>query len=76
MLALYRSALAMRRGWVGELSWVDLGEQVIAFRRDELMCLVNFGTEPVAVPDGMGVILASAPVAHTVPADTAVWLGA
>jgi len=76
MLALYRCALALRHGWQGEVSWLDLGEQVIAFRRDQLACVVNFGPEPVALPGGTGVILASAPVSDTVPADTAVWLRA
>lgn len=74
MLSLYRSALALRRGWQGELSWMEMGEQVIAFRRDELMCLVNFGPEPVALPEGAGIILASAPVSDVMPSDTAVWL--
>jgi alpha-glucosidase len=53
---------------------MELGEKVIAFRRDELICLVNFGPEPVALPEGAGIILASVPIVDTVPADTAVWL--
>jgi alpha-glucosidase len=74
MLALYRSALAMRESWQGEVSWLESAERVIGFRRDELICMVNFGTEPVALPEGAEVVLASSPISDSLPGDTAAWL--
>ncbi|HEX6683648.1 MAG TPA: glycoside hydrolase family 13 protein [Candidatus Limnocylindrales bacterium] len=59
---------------VGGLSWVELGEAVIAFRRGDLMCLVNFGGEPVALPAGGEVVLSSVRVTDSVPSDAAVWV--
>ena len=53
---------------------LDLGPDVVAFRRGPLTVALNCGTEPVAVPDG-DVLMASGPVGATLPADTAVWLG-
>jgi alpha-glucosidase len=79
-LELYRAALATRRQEPalgdGTLEWLELGEDVLAFRRDPgFACVVNFGAEPVALPDGAEVLLASdEPVDGRLPADTAVWL--
>ena len=55
-LELYRTALAIRRNHLVDdesLEWLDLGGDVIAFRRGSgVVCVVNFGTEPVALPEG------------------------
>ncbi|RLV48326.1 glycoside hydrolase family 13 protein [Nocardioides mangrovicus] len=79
-LAFYTGALALRRrriaeGWAEdrEIEWLDLGADVLAFRRGEVTVLMNFGTAAVPVPDGE-VLLASGLVEDAVPTDTAVWV--
>lgn len=82
MLELYRTALSLRRrtpalGDGGMRLRDDLGEDVVAFDREPgLTCVVNMGVEPVALPAGADVLLASGPlpVDGTLPSDTAVWL--
>lgn len=81
MLSLYRAMLAFRRTETAfrtdDLDWVDgFGPDVIAFRRsDEFACVVNLGTQPVALPGDWHPFLASGPLAdRQLPADTAVWL--
>ena len=49
------------------------GEDVLAFRRGPLTCVLNCGTAPVDLPAGQ-VLMASGPVDGSVPADTAAWL--
>lgn len=49
-LRLYSHALRLRKEWKlgeGTLDWVDLGDDVLAFRNGDLGVVVNFGTEPV-----------------------------
>ncbi len=82
MLELYRSALRIRREHQalgdGSMAWLDLGDGALGFRREPgFACIVNFDTEPVPVPAGSHVLLASGPLTDGggVPADTAVWLG-
>lgn len=84
MLRLYRSALAIRRASddlrTETLEWLELGPDVLAFRRGEhLASVTNFGTEPVplpiALPAHRGVVLSSAPLEEgALPPDTTVWL--
>jgi alpha-glucosidase len=77
MLHLYRTAIALRRGVSGGLEWLDGPAGTLALRRASgLVCVVNFGTEPVALPDGYGKpICASAPLSDgMLPPDAAAWL--
>jgi alpha-glucosidase len=78
MLALYRKALLIRGAELGDgtMTWLDLGPDVLAFRRDTgLTCVVNLGPDPVPVPAHSSVLLASGPLAgDLLPADTAVWI--
>jgi alpha-glucosidase len=78
MLNLYRAALRIRRSRLGDgtLTWIPLGEEVLAFRRESgLVCVVNLGREPVRLPPHESVELASGPVeGGELPPDTAVWL--
>ncbi|HEY6934247.1 MAG TPA: glycoside hydrolase family 13 protein [Marmoricola sp.] len=75
-LAFYRLALAERRGLRGDdVELVDLGEDVLAFRRDGVLVALNAGSEHVTLPEGE-VVVASAPVDGTLPPDCAVWLRA
>ena len=77
-LAFYRAALAVRRTFAttagDDVELIDLGPDLLAFRRGHLTVVLNCGTVPVALPEGQ-VLMASGPVAGTLPADTAVWLG-
>jgi alpha-glucosidase len=77
-LELYREALRLRRQLQSaeELTWVG-GEspEVVHFvRPGGWHCVANFGSEPVALPEGV-VRLSSAPLqGATIPAETTVWL--
>lgn len=79
-LALYRATIALRheREDFGDerLAWLDLGADVLAFRRGEHTASVtNFGPVPISLPAHRGVVLASAPLEDGALApDTTVWL--
>ena len=76
-LAFYRRALAVRRefAWTAgeQVEMLDLGADVLAFRRGPLTVLLNCGTQPAEMPAGE-VLIASGPVDGSLPSDTAVWL--
>ena len=79
-LELYREALALRSRWCTAdetIEWLDdvAGGEALAFRRGSgLVCVVNYGSAPVALPTGT-VVLASVPgVAATLPHDAAAWI--
>lgn len=79
-LELYRAALDLRSRVLRDdeyLGWLDLGGDVISFRRGSgVVCVVNFGPRPVDVPGGE-VLLTSGPLTDgRLPADTAVWVQA
>jgi alpha-glucosidase len=81
MLALYRAALALRRSepaLCGEsFAWLDAGEDVIGFARGDVLCVVNFGADPVSLPDHREVLLTSAGLdGDRLPADAAALLRA
>jgi alpha-glucosidase len=79
-LELYRAGLRLRRTapWGGDdgLRWLPSSETVLAFERgDGFACLVNFGPDPVKLPAGARVLIASSDVERgAVPKDTTVWL--
>jgi alpha-glucosidase len=52
---------------------LDLGTDVLAFRRGPLTVVLNCGDAPVELPEGE-LLLASGPVDGKLPADTAAWL--
>ena len=78
-LEMYREAIHLRRELFTadeELEWVDIGDKhVLAFRRGSgVLCVVNFGTKPVALPAGR-VLLASQPdIDGELPGDTTAWV--
>ena len=79
MLSLYRAGLRVRRQapWAaGPFAWLPSGDEVLAFTRGEdFACLVNFDPEPVALPPGAEVLIASNELqGGAVPQDTTVWL--
>lgn len=77
-LELYRSALRLRSEMLRAdeaLTWLDLGPDVLAFRRGGgEVCVVNFGTNAVEVPDGEVMLSSADLVGDLIPQDTAVWL--
>jgi alpha-glucosidase len=80
-LRLYRDLLAIRRAEPalgdGPMTWIDTSDDVLAFARGDLVCVVNLGDEPAALPDHTDVLLTSGPlVAGLLPRDTAAWLRA
>lgn len=77
-LELYRTGLRIRSERLihdEELEWLDHGPRTLSFRRGSGMtCLVNYGDDPLPLPDGE-VILASEPTnSDTLPPNTAVWV--
>jgi len=76
--SFYRRALAARRthalGAGDDVELLDLGDDVLAFRRGSLTVVLNAGESPVDLPSGK-VLIASGDVDGTLPPDTAVWLG-
>jgi len=80
ILNLYRAALRMRRELPalgdGELTWVESASDVLHLRREPgFACLVNLSQEPVDLPVGAQLLLASAPPAGgALPPDAAAWL--
>ena len=85
MLSLYRDALRIRRahpvvahpvvgGSGSELEWLDMGQEVIGFRRAAgFTCIVNLSESDIELPAGE-VVLSSVPVTDTIPSDATVWL--
>ncbi|MFT4217057.1 MAG: glycoside hydrolase family 13 protein [Micropruina sp.] len=76
-LNLYRRALALRHELECEeaLEWTQVSPTVLAFARpDGWSAVTNFGTEPVALPEGE-VLLASGPLGDgRLPGETTAWL--
>lgn len=77
MLTLYRRALRLRSELpdlgTDMLAWVDLGEDVLAFRRgDSLTCAVNLGAGPIVVP-GRPVLTSDPDLGDRLQIDGAVW---
>jgi alpha-glucosidase len=82
-LELYRKALAIRAHHPalgdGELAWVEPSSgtgSVLAFTREPgFGCWVNFGDEPLSLPEGATVLLSSDEFdGHVLPKDTTAWL--
>jgi alpha-glucosidase len=79
MLALYRTALRLRHELPelgdGALAWLDLGPDVIAFRRGDFVHVTNFSGGPIDLPTPAQTWLASVPVeGGRLPADASAWL--
>jgi len=76
-LELYRAALATRSTCMRSdetLEWLDLGEEVLAFRRGSgVVCVVNFGPAAIALPDGE-VLVATTDVSAGLPTDATAWV--
>ncbi len=79
-LSLYREALRLRTELFAPLpetlEWIDAGPDAVCFARSSgIRCLVNAGSSPIELPQGLRVLLASGPLSEgRLPGDTAVWL--
>ncbi len=84
MLWLYRHALTLRRQLpalsspdADGITWLDLGKDVLAFRRDpEFTLVLNLGASALRLPPGT-VLLSSRPLdgdGAMLPPDTAAWI--
>jgi alpha-glucosidase len=77
-LELYRAALYLRRQHLvqdEQLTWLDLGPEVIALRRGSgVSCIVNFGGDPVTLPEGEVLVASHDLFGDQLPGDAAVWL--
>ena len=77
-LNLYRKALEIRKTEIGlgdgELEWLNLSDQVLAFKRPgNFACIVNFGAA-FKIPNGE-VLIASTPIKDGIlPEDGALWM--
>jgi alpha-glucosidase len=84
MLALYRTALRLRRDLPalgdGALTWIPAPDGVLSFVREPgFACVVNQSASPVELPPHSAVLLASGPLDGStspaqLPPDQAVWL--
>ncbi len=77
-LNLYRKALEIRKTEIGlgdgELEWLNISDQVLAFKRPgNFACIVNFGAA-FKIPNGE-VLIASTPIKDEIlPEDGALWM--
>jgi alpha-glucosidase len=79
MLALYHSALAIRRREPSlqsrTFAWEDAPDGVLCYSRgDNVVVLVNLSAEPVPLPKHDKILIASGQLWGRVPPVTAVWL--
>ena len=81
MLALYRTALRLRRTVPDlrrdEFGWRPAPRNVLTFQRGSaLQCVANLSQDPVPIGAGVDVLLASGPLtdAAEIPPDTTAWL--
>jgi alpha-glucosidase len=76
-LELYREAIRLRSGHLGDsyaFDWVDPGDDLLAFRREEITVVVNFGADAVPLPEGE-VLLSSQPTeSGLLPSAGAAWV--
>jgi alpha-glucosidase len=84
MLSLYQAALRLRRSLAaftdGGLTWQQAPAGVLSFDRNgddrPVRCIANLSPEPVELPAGATLLLASCPLTGgQLPPDTTAWLG-
>ncbi|WP_218830201.1 glycoside hydrolase family 13 protein [Rhodococcus sp. 14-2470-1a] len=76
-LRFYRQALRLRSSLQNteELHWLDLGPDVIAFRRPGgWVSITNFGTTDISAPDGEHLISSTGTPSATIAPDVTAWL--
>jgi alpha-glucosidase len=76
-LTMYEEALAARRAHdlaFGELDWLSLGDDVLAFRNGNVTVVANLGADPVPLPAGELLVASGALADGAVPQDVTVWV--
>lgn len=77
-LALYRRALELRSSRPefdgDQIDWLDAPDDVLAFRRGGLVCVLNAGQQPVALPAGRVILTSAASAGGQLMPNTAAWL--
>ena len=75
MLHLVQAAVRLRRDFAdADFEWLETSADVLAYRRDGVLVVLNTGVSTVPLPPGT-VLLSSGPLAEDgVPTDTAVWV--
>ena len=58
----------------GTLTWLDSPKGVLMFENAGVLVVINVSGDPVAVPAGREVLVASAAVDGEIPENTAAWL--
>ena len=77
MLTLYRTGLRLRRELLGDgtLTWLDTSPDVLAFRREHLTCVTNFGPAATELPPYQELLLTSVPLEDgRLPSDATAWI--
>ena len=77
MLSLYRQAISLRKELFGiddDLEMVDLGLDVLAHRRGDIVVVANMGSAPIALPDGEVLLSSADSPVRQLRADAAAWL--
>jgi alpha-glucosidase len=83
-LALYRTAIAARRGSDalrdGSFAWLDSAEGALAFERtseqeqEHVVCMVNVAADGLELPEGELMLASDPAVTRSLPPDTAAWV--
>ncbi|HEX6220192.1 MAG TPA: alpha-amylase family glycosyl hydrolase, partial [Acidimicrobiia bacterium] len=77
-LELYRKAIDIRNRVLRdseEMQWVDTGSDALVFSRGgRLACVVNFGSDPIPVPQGEVVLASESVDGGLLPGNSAVWV--
>nr|WP_271177143.1 glycoside hydrolase family 13 protein [Leifsonia poae] len=78
-LSMYEEALAARSAndlAFGELEWLSLGTDVIAFRNGNVTVVTNLGETLIPLPEGEVLLVSGALDHNAIPQDVTVWLTA
>jgi alpha-glucosidase len=77
-LQLYREAIRLRRGRLragNRFIWVERTDDVVAFERSGgIECVINFGPDPLPLPDGEVLLASGDLIGGSLPTDTAAWI--
>jgi alpha-glucosidase len=81
-LTLYRKAIDIRRQLLAtrdpitgdDMEWLDLGPEVVGFRRGRLTSITNFSDQAVRIPPGSVLVTSEDLQGSLLASDTTVWL--
>jgi alpha-glucosidase len=78
MLELYRTAIRLRDHHLAgseSFKWVEASVGCLAFQRESVLVVVNFGPESAVMPEGEILLASSRLVEDHLPPDTTAWIG-